>query len=177
MRASSSRLWVAVFGLVATTHCLIFYLVPLFVPLVTGGLVFILGVTAVTASVVSFRRAPSRLGGTPLFLCLAIFAAWMLLPTRHLGEVIRFMVDDSTYQVAVDQWREGKRLSCLDSGDCDIDSKYQDYLIFPYPGILPSWIGVVYTSTGTIGPDFSFRSDAHCESAPLDNGFYLCSFY
>lgn len=176
MRAPTALLSVVFFGVAALTQCLTFYLLPLFVPVLTFGLVFVLGVIAATLSIMSFNRDRSWAGATPFFLLVSIVVAWVLLPTRHVSEVVRFLINESIYQKAVDQLQQGKRPSCLESGECIANRDFQGYLIFPYPGLAVGWVGVVYSPTGSIDQKFSGRFSASCNTAPLDKGFYLCGF-
>jgi hypothetical protein len=180
MRAFSPKIWVALFGIAAIAQSLTFYLQPVLVPVVTGALVVVIGCITLLASIATFGGRPSWAAGIAILLSLAIGAAWLLIPTRQVAEIVRFKVKESSFKEAIAELAHGSQPACIRSQDCMIDNREPSYVIFPYPGLLTGWVGVIYSSTGSIDPAFSGRQTfgrVNCNPTPLEKGFFLCGFY
>jgi hypothetical protein len=153
---------------------------PSMVPFLTGALVLVVGVIALSGSIVSIARARTPAAITAVVICLAIGIASIFAPTRHLAQLIRFHFKEAGFRRAIDERKEGRQPWCVISQECLVDFKEPNYIVFPYPGLLTGWVGIVHASSGFIDPDFSsrqaFSRDTVCEVTPVEEGFFLCGF-
>jgi len=149
------------------------------------GMMFTLAVAAtgvfagVYASIytIKTRTAPSAL---PLALVICAWLAWFYVPTRELAQSIAFKARLPSYLAAVAEVRESKTPECVESSACFVSKRAPGFIVFPNPGLLSGWTGIVYSPTGEIPADFAAKQDfagtAYCNPRPIGTNFYVCNF-
>lgn len=169
------------FALAAFVQAIGFYILRFLLPLLIAIGVAILGLVAVAIG--AFACVKRRDLGSALVLLgvAATWAIWVFAPTRELAVQARYGLYSASYRAAVVDIERGIKPKCLVSGECLADPRAPGYVVFPYPGFLNNWLGVVYAPTGQIDPKFSewqaFASLAACDTTPISGKFYICNFY
>ena len=112
-------------------------------------------------------------------LITATWLFWVLVPTKEAAIAVRFWVDDANYEQAVAEISRGAKPSCLAAHDCLFDGRQ---LVFPYPGLLSGWIGIVHVPEPDSGPDLerlkkNVAAGADCDSKPISGHYFVCGFY
>ena len=169
------------FPVLLLLHSAAFFLLPFLVPVATAILVGAVGVLVTVWSLWRLISLRSRQVLVPITVICATWLAWGLLPMRELGVIARFAVHKHSYDVAVAQTSGGAQPACLASRECASDGNTPPYLVFPFPGFLTGWIGVVHVPEENQAPSLerlkAFASDAGCDPDPVASRYYVCSFY
>lgn len=172
---------VAGFPVLVTIHCAMFFVLPFLVPLLTGAAIALYGVV-LSAAVV--RHLWSRRGGHQTLavgLVAVTWIGWIFIPTQALALHVRFWLGQSRYEQVVAQVARGEHPHCLATGDCILAGKDAPYVVFPFPGFLSAWTGVVHVPEAGKAPDSerlkSVGSDSGCDPAPFAPHYYVCAFY
>ena len=162
-------------------QCALFYVLPFLVPLITGAAVFIYGVVLSVA--VLWRRRSKRIKAQELIIGLVAMTwlVWIFLPTKEFSVRVRFWLEKSRYDHVVAQVARGGQPGCLATHDCMFGGAMAPYVVFPFPGFLSGWIGVVHVPELNQAPDIerlkSVASDPSCDSSPIAAHYYVCVFY
>jgi hypothetical protein len=181
LSVNRSSVVVAAFPLSLLFHSAAFYLLPFLVPLATGLVVGLLG--AVAAVLALWRLAKSR-NSSAVVVCavvLTTWLTWLLCPTKELGVLTRFAFERHNYEKAVAQTAGGASPACAAVRECESDGHTPPYLVFPFPGFLSAWIGIVHVPEENQAPLSerlkAFGSEPGCDPKPIAPHYYVCGFY
>ena len=179
----SRVLFIAViaFPLLVLIQCGLFYVLPLFVLFLTGAAIAVFGI--VLLALMLKRLFTTRSKEQALVVCVLIttWCCWYLIPTRDFAVQVRFWFQKDNYEHAVAETVGGRQPHCLEKHECMSDGNTPPYLVFPFPGLLTGWVGIVYVPETNQAPNIerlkSVGSDAGCGPSPISPHYYLCVFY
>lgn len=79
------------------------------------------------------------------------------------------------------QLARGEQPTCVAVNSCLVVGNDDPYVVFPFPGFLSGWIGVVHVPELGQAPNSerlkSVASDPGCDPAPIAPHYYVCGFY
>lgn len=172
---------IAAFPISLLIHSAAFYLLPFLVPLVTALVVGLLGAAA---TVVALWRLEKSRNGSAVVVFAIVFTTWLtwlFCPTSELGVITRFAFERHKYESAVAQTAGGAPPACAVSHECEFDGNTPPYLVFPFPGLLSAWIGIVHVPEENQAPLLerlkAFGSEPDCDPKPIAPHYYVCGFY
>lgn len=172
---------VAAFPLSLLLHCAVFYLLPLLLPLVTALATGILGIVATILAFRGLIRSRKAQSVTAATIVLLTWFSWLLAPTKELGILMRFAIERHNYEIAVAQTAGGGLPACAAVHECQSDGHVPPYLVFPFPGLLSAWVGIVHVPQENQAPLperlNAFGSDPVCDPKPIAPHYYVCGFY
>jgi hypothetical protein len=159
-----------------------FYVLPFLVPLITGTAVAVYGVVLSTIVLWRFRSSQQRSRRPLIALVAATWLGWVFVPTKDFAIDVRFWLERSKYDQVVAQIGRGEQPGCLTTHDCMVvNGDALPYVVFPFPGFLSGWIGVVHVPELDRDPDLvrlkSVASDPVCDRNPIASHYYICGFY
>jgi len=181
LRADRSFVVAAVFPLLLVLHSAAFYLLPFLAPVATASVVALVGAGAAVLAAWRLATFRNRRSLIVVVLVSATWLAWVLCPTRELGVLVRFAVERHNYEAAVAQAHGGAQPACVATHACGSDGHTPPYLVFPFPGFLNAWLGLVHVPEQNQAPlperlkAFAWASD--CDPKPIAPHYYVCSFY
>ena len=176
-----SMIAVGAFPLLVSLQCALFYMLPLLVPIITGAAVAAYG-AALTA--IALWRLVSRRSKAQVLvvgLIMATWLCWALVPTRDFAVHVRFWLKRHKYEQAVAETHGGEQPRCLATHECMSDGNTPPYLVFPFPGFLTGWVGIVHVPESSQAPSIerlkSVAAEADCDTSPIAPHYYVCGFY
>lgn len=114
-------------------------------------------------------------------LVAVTWLCWLFVPTTEFAVHVRFWLERSNYEKVVEQIARGEQPACLRTSECMVVGNGSPYVVFPFPGFLSAWIGVVHVPELGQAPDNewlrSIASDPGCELTPIAPHYYVCGFY
>jgi hypothetical protein len=180
-RPSRSSIIVSAFPLLVVLHSATFYLLPFLAPLATALGVALVGLAATGAAASRLAARRNRTAMLLIALVVATWVVWVFCPTRELGVAARFVLEKHKYEEAIAQTRGGAQPACLGTHTCASDGHTPPYLVFPFPGFLNSWVGIVHVPEQDQFPlserMASFAAASACDPKPLAPQYYVCNFY
>lgn len=178
---SRSSIIVSAFPLLVVSHSVAFYLLPFLTPVATALGVALVGLVATGVAVARVAAHRKRDAMLLIALVAATWVAWAFCPTRELGVTARFLLEKHKYEEAIAQTRGGAQPACLGTHACASDGHTPPYVVFPFPGLLNSWVGIVHVPGPDQFPLFermaSFAAASVCDPKPLAPQYYVCNFY
>ena len=94
---------------------------------------------------------------------------------------VRFWLERHEYDQAVAETIGGRQPRCLGTHECMSDGNTPPYLVFPFPGFLSAWVGIVHVPEPRQAPNIerlkSVAAAAGCDPKPIAPQYYVCSFY
>ena len=181
LRVDRTIVFATAFPLLLAMHSAAFYLLPFLVPLATALVVALVGIAAVALAAWHLAKVRNRRSLVAVALVAVTWLVWVLCPTRELGVLARFSVEQHEYAEAVAQTRGGGQPSCVTTHACQSDGHTPPYLVFPFPGFLNVWLGVVHVPEPNQAPLperlKAFASASGCDPKPISPHYYVCSFY
>ena len=174
------HLVVVAFPAAVILYEILFFIVPFLMSIATALLVGSLGVVATGLTVWKLvqRRRPIALA--PVLVVLVTWLSWWFWPEQNLSVRAKFAYERHNYDLAVSQVRRGERPTCLAKGECLSDGMSPPYLVFPFPGFLSGWVGVVYVPNEGEAPKperlANIAAAANCDPTPIAPHYYVCGF-
>ena len=174
-------IYVIAFPVLVFFQCALWFVLPFLVPLVAGAAMALGGV--VLAIAVLWRLWLRRdLVHVALAGVVAMtWLAWICVPTQEFAVHVRFWLERPGYDRVVVQVARGERPSCVKGGDCFVEGNAEPYVIFPFPGFLSAWIGIVHVPASNQAPVIerlkTMSGDAGCDPGPIAPHYYVCTFY
>jgi len=172
---------VIAFPILVLVQCSMFFVLPFLVPIITGVAVALYGVVLSTVVLRHFLRKQQRVRPFLIGLIAVTWLGWVFLPTKEFAVHVRFWLEQSQYNEVVAQIDRGERPDCLTTHDCILEGDVSPYVIFPFPGFLTGWIGVVHVPELDRGPNperlKSIASDPGCDPDSIAPHYYVCVFY
>lgn len=176
-----SYLIVAAFPLLLLCHIVAFYLLPFLVTIITLLVVGVVGIATTLFALWRLVTLRNRSARVALVVVLATWLVWFALPTRELSILARFTVERHNYDAAVGQTIGGAVPTCIVSHECQSDGHTPPYLLFPFPGFLTAWVGVVHVPEENQAPLLErleqFGTAPACDPTPIAPHYYVCGFY
>lgn len=172
---------VGVFPVLLLLHSAAFYLLPFFVTLAMAVVVALVGFIATGTAVSRVVAHRNRNALLLIALVASTWVAWVAFPTRDLGIAARFHLEKHKYEEAIAQTPGGAQPACLASRTCASDGYTPPYLLFPFPGFLNYFVGIVHVPEQDQLPlperMAAFAAGAACDAKPLESQYYVCYFY
>ena len=171
----------AAFPLLLLFHSAAFYLLPFLVPMATALVVGLVGVIAALLALARLAKFRNRSALVVVAVVSGTWLVWLLCPIKELGVLARFTVERRNYEAAVAQTKGGASPSCIAVQECESDGRTPPYLVFPFPGFLSGWIGIVHVPEESQAPLperlKAFGSEPSCDPKPIAPHYYVCGFY
>ncbi len=172
------RVEIAIFPLLVLVQCAFFYVLPFLVPFLTGIALVTYGIGVSYVAMRDLAQWRTRIQLWAIVLVAATWSFWVYVPTKEAAIHVRFWIERHNYERAVAEISRGAKPGCLATDDCMFDGRE---LVFPYPGLLSAWIGIVYVPDPDNGPDLALLKSvagvAGCDPEPISGHYYMCGFY
>jgi hypothetical protein len=111
----------------------------------------LLGGGAAWGAIAAVRRAwRRRLGRALVMAAVPVAAAAAFLDNGATGDFIRFTVERSRYERAIELARSGAAPRAVDAAQDRVQAGPPTLAVFPWGGIFVNWVGVVYDGTDTL---------------------------
>jgi hypothetical protein len=150
--------------------------VPTF--LVVPAIIALTGITAAAMGLYQLWKKRNASAAVLLLGEVAIFLAWGYTPTDEIGRYVRFNIDLPMYRTAIGEVSRGNVPRCAPK-ECMIEKGDPTYLVFPWGGLLSSWVGVVYDPTDNLRQFVTHKPTFTGEimgCTQIRRNFFLCGF-
>ena len=162
-------------------QCSAFYVLPFLVPLITGAAVALYGVVLSALLLPQLWSKQEGVWKLVIGLVALTWLGWVFVPTKEFAVQVRFWLERPKYEQVVAQIARGEQPSCLRTNECLVVGNEAPYVVFPFPGFLSGWIGVVHVPELDQVPDSerlkSVASDPGCDLNAIAPHYYVCGFY
>jgi hypothetical protein len=170
-----------VFPLLVLLQCALFYVLPLFVPFITGTAIAVYGVVLTAIALWRLFSRKGKAQALVVGILMATWLCWAFVPTRDFSVHVRFWLERDKYEQAVAETYGGAQPRCLAKHECMSDGNTPPYLVFPFPGFLTGWVGIVHVPESSQAPSIerlkSVAAGAGCDPSPISPHYYVCGFY
>jgi len=181
MRRSSAAAIVGAFPVLVVLQSALFYFLPFLVPLLSGAALVAYGIALLITSGWQSIVRRNRRAVLALALVITTGLCWAFIPTKEFALHVRFWLEHQAYERAVAEAAGGAQPRCLLAGECMSDGYTPPYLVFPFPGMLSGWVGIVHVPEPNQAPTLArlkaIAAEAGCEPTPIAPQYYVCGFY
>jgi hypothetical protein len=181
MRRSSAAAIVGTFPVLVVLQSALFYSLPFLVPLLSGAALAVYGIALLIASGWQSIVRRNKRAVPALTVVIATGLCWAFIPTKEFAVHVRFWLEQEAYERAVAETAGGAQPRCLLARECMSDGYTPPYLVFPFPGILSGWVGIVHVPEPDQAPTLArlkaIAAEAGCEPGPIAPHYYVCGFY
>jgi len=172
------RRFVLAFPALVVGQCALFYMLPILALAFTVLAIAIYGLALSVVALLSlatYRDVP-HVRAAAIVTLTGLF--WLYVPTREMAIDVRFWLERYKYEQAVAEASLGEEPRCVATQECIYAGKQ---LVFPYPGMLFAWVGIVHVPDPRDRPDLqslrSVASAAACDPNPISGSYYACAFW